>query len=81
LHEVGKLYSFRDDRLLSDFGTDMLGSHYRSQAPPGCHRQRHQGRRLDLLFTTTARLDGAIDVTYYENGGILLTVMRRLMKA
>ena len=32
-------------------------------------------------FTTTARLDGAIDVTYYENGGILLTVMRRLMKA
>ena len=32
-------------------------------------------------FTTTARLDGAIDVTYYENGGILLAVMRRLMKA
>jgi len=23
----------------------------------------------------------AIDVMYYENGGILLTVMRRLMKA
>src|SRR5260221_642623 len=28
----------------------MLRSHYRSQAPPGCHRQRHQGRRLDLLL-------------------------------
>jgi aconitase A len=32
-------------------------------------------------FTTTARLDSAIDVTYYENGGILLAVMRRLMQA
>jgi aconitate hydratase len=32
-------------------------------------------------FTTTARLDGAIDVTYYENGGILPTVLRRLVKA
>ena len=31
-------------------------------------------------FTTIARLDSAIDVTYYKNGGILLTVMRRLMK-
>jgi aconitate hydratase len=31
-------------------------------------------------FQTTARLDSAIDVTYYENGGILLTVLRRLMK-
>jgi aconitate hydratase len=32
-------------------------------------------------FSTTVRLDSAIDVTYYENGGILLTVMRRLMRA
>jgi aconitate hydratase A / 2-methylisocitrate dehydratase len=32
-------------------------------------------------FATTARLDSAIDVTYYENGGILLTVVRRLMGA
>ena len=31
-------------------------------------------------FQTIARLDSAIDVTYYKNGGILLTVMRRLMK-
>ncbi len=29
---------------------------------------------------TIARLDSPIDVTYYENGGILLTVLRRLMK-
>ena len=31
-------------------------------------------------FQTIARLDSAIDVTYYANGGILLTVLRRLMK-
>ncbi len=32
-------------------------------------------------FTTLARLDSPIDVTYYENGGILLTVLRRLMQS
>jgi aconitate hydratase len=32
-------------------------------------------------FETIARLDSPIDVTYYKNGGILLTVLRRLMKA
>jgi aconitate hydratase len=31
-------------------------------------------------FQTIARLDSSIDVTYYSNGGILLTVLRRLMK-
>ena len=31
-------------------------------------------------FHTIARLDSPIDVTYYKNGGILLTVLRRLMK-
>ena len=31
-------------------------------------------------FQTVARLDSSIDVTYYKNGGILLTVLRRLMK-
>lgn len=33
-----------------------------------------------FTFTTIARLDSAIDVTYYENGGILQTVLRRLVK-
>ncbi len=32
-------------------------------------------------FQTIARLDSPIDVTYYENGGILLTVLRRLLQA
>jgi aconitate hydratase A / 2-methylisocitrate dehydratase len=31
-------------------------------------------------FTTIARLDSPIDVTYYENGGIMPTVLRRLLK-
>ena len=31
-------------------------------------------------FQTTARLDSPIDVTYYTNGGILPTVLRRLLK-
>jgi aconitate hydratase len=32
-------------------------------------------------FQTMARLDSPIDVTYYEQGGILLSVLRRLLKA
>jgi aconitase A len=32
-----------------------------------------------FTFQTTARLDSAIDVTYYKNGGILSTVLRRLL--
>ena len=31
-------------------------------------------------FLTMARLDSPIDVTYYEQGGILLAVLRRLLK-
>jgi aconitate hydratase len=34
-----------------------------------------------FTFQTLARLDSAIDVTYYKNGGILPTVLRRLMQA
>ena len=33
-----------------------------------------------VSFQTIARLDSPIDVTYYNNGGILSTVLRRLMK-
>ncbi len=31
-------------------------------------------------FQTTARLDSPIDVVYYQNGGILQTVLRKLLK-
>ncbi len=34
----------------------------------------------NFSFQTIARLDSPIDVVYYENGGILLTVLRRLLK-
>jgi aconitate hydratase A / 2-methylisocitrate dehydratase len=32
----------------------------------------------ELRFRAVARLDGEIDVTYYRNGGVLQTVLRRL---
>jgi len=32
-------------------------------------------------FQTMVRLDSPIDVTYYEQGGILLAVLRKLLKA
>jgi len=32
----------------------------------------------ETRFRTVARLDGEIDVTYYRNGGVLQTVLRRL---
>ncbi|HEY6408029.1 MAG TPA: aconitate hydratase AcnA [Ktedonobacteraceae bacterium] len=34
-----------------------------------------------FAFQTLARLDSPIDVTYYQNGGILPTVLRKLLKA
>ena len=34
-----------------------------------------------FFFQTIARLDGLIDVTYYEHGGLLLAVLRVLLKA
>ncbi len=33
-----------------------------------------------FTFQTLARLDSAIDVVYYQNGGILQTVLRKLMQ-
>jgi aconitate hydratase len=35
----------------------------------------------ELRFRAVARLDGEIDVTYYRNGGVLQTVLRRLAAA
>ncbi len=35
----------------------------------------------ELRFRAIARLDGEIDVTYYRNGGVLQTVLRRLALA
>jgi aconitate hydratase len=35
----------------------------------------------ETRFRAVARLDGEIDVTYYRNGGVLQTVLRRLARA
>nr|MBA2246971.1 aconitate hydratase [Chloroflexia bacterium] len=35
----------------------------------------------EITFDTTIRVDSAVDVRYYRNGGILPTVLRRLMEA
>ncbi|MFT3787029.1 MAG: aconitate hydratase AcnA [Tepidisphaeraceae bacterium] len=35
----------------------------------------------DKTFVTTCRIDSAVEVEYYKNGGILQTVLRKLMKA
>jgi len=35
----------------------------------------------DVTFNTTVRVDSAVDVRYYRNGGILPTVLRRLTNA
>ena len=32
-------------------------------------------------FTVTARIDPPVDVAYYQNGGILQTVLRGMLKA
>jgi aconitate hydratase len=37
-----------------------------------------RGEGGDVSFEVDVRLDGAIEVDYYRNGGILPTVLRRL---
>jgi len=39
---------------------------------------REDGDKIE--FNVLARLDTPVDVDYYKNGGILQTVLRRLMK-
>ncbi len=43
------------------------------------HATDYDGRVRD--FSTVARLDTPVDVLYYQNGGILQTVLRSLLKA
>jgi aconitase A len=43
------------------------------------HVAREDG--TSFTFPAIVRLDGAIDVSYYKNGGILQTVLRRLLSA
>jgi aconitate hydratase len=41
----------------------------------------HREGAGETSFRVVARLDGAIDVTYVRNGGVLQTVLRRLARA
>ncbi|MFQ5429170.1 MAG: aconitate hydratase AcnA [Phycisphaerae bacterium] len=38
------------------------------------------GRREDKTFSVIARIDTAVEVEYYRNGGILQTVLRRMLR-
>jgi aconitate hydratase len=37
-------------------------------------------QRLEIEFTATVRIDTPVEVEYYRNGGILHTVLRRLVR-
>jgi aconitate hydratase len=43
------------------------------------HVTSKEGEPIDFL--TTCRIDTPVEIEYYRNGGILQTVLRRLMKA
>ncbi|MHA1915868.1 MAG: aconitate hydratase AcnA [Promethearchaeota archaeon] len=40
-----------------------------------------KGNGMEIKFNATVRLDSAIDIKYYQNGGILHTVLRKMLKA
>ena len=45
----------------------------------GLHHSQVDGKSVDFL--TTCRIDTPVEIEYYKNGGILQTVLRRLLKA
>ena len=50
----------------------------RPGAPLDVHAKREDG--TEVRFRATARLDSDVDVDYYENGGILHTVLRKMAR-
>ena len=34
-----------------------------------------------IMFSVTARLDSPVEIEYYQNGGILQTVLRNLLRS
>ena len=51
------------------------------RAAPGADGGGSLEDGTETRFRTVARLDGEIDVTYFRNGGVLQTVLRRLASA
>ena len=45
---------------------------------PGGRVERGDGTKSS--FTATARLDTPVEINYYRNGGILTTVLRKMLK-
>jgi len=58
------------------FSVDGLGDGLRPRQELTVTARGDDGR--ETRFRVIARLDGEIDVTYYRNGGVLQTVLRRL---
>jgi aconitase A len=60
------------------FDITGIGGELRPRQEVGVHVTREDGSTVD--FTAIARLDGPVDIEYYRNGGILLAVLRRLVR-
>ena len=41
----------------------------------------HADDGVTTVFEVTCRIDGPIELDYYRNGGILQTVLRKMLKA
>ena len=61
------------------FEIDNIDAHLAPMAEYPVKATRADGSSFE--FTTIARVDSNVDVRYYRNGGILPTVLRRLMDA
>ncbi|MGH2358354.1 MAG: aconitate hydratase, partial [Candidatus Limnocylindria bacterium] len=60
------------------FGIEGIDGGLRPRQELAVAARGEDGR--ETRFRVVARLDGEIDVTYYRNGGVLHTVLRRLAK-
>jgi aconitate hydratase len=65
--------------------TDILDIHLPAQFTPRgeikavatCTQGENKGKKTE--FTLTCRLDTAVEINYFRNGGILQTVLRKLL--
>ena len=60
------------------FEFPALGDDLKPRQPLQVVAQRADGKKVE--FTATVRIDTPVELDYYRNGGILQTVLRKLMK-
>jgi aconitate hydratase len=66
-------------------GTDTYDLHLPAELEPRCdvkvvaHINQGAKKGQKVEFTVTCRLDSAVEISYYRNGGILQTVLRKLL--